>query len=137
MIASNVWLITERSQLRNENDQFKIKFDEFKIEMSSNFEKMEANFNVTAYNTDVKDSFDNSESDSGMDCHNLTKNFTSLWTQIDDFKIKLDQHDANYEGIKADFNVTGAQITDLKDSFENSEAEKLEMSNTIDKLKVG
>ena len=71
LIASNVWLITERSQLRNE-------IDDFKIETSSNF-----------------------------------------------------------EGMKANFNVTEAQITDLEDSFENSEAEKLEMSNTIDKLKVG
>ena len=92
LIASNVWLITERSQLRNENDEFRTKLDQH----DANFEGMKANFNVTEANdTDLKDSFDNAESDLEMDFQVLTKNLTSLRT------------------------------------------EKLEMSNTIEKLKVG
>ena len=81
LIASNVWLIIERSQLRNENDEFKTKFDQY----DTNFEEIKANFNVTEEHiTNLKDSFDNLKSDVeledniGQDFHNLTKNFTSL-----------------------------------------------------------
>ena len=43
LIASNVWLITERSSLRNENDEFRTKLDQH----DANFEEMKVNFNLS------------------------------------------------------------------------------------------
>ena len=83
-----MWLINERSQLRTEIGEFKSKFDQH----DANFVGIKAYFNVTeAHITDLKDSIDNAESDFEMDFHDLTKNITSLRTDIDEFKMENDE----------------------------------------------
>ena len=67
LIASNAWLITERSQ-------FKTKFDQH----DAYFKEMKANFNATEKHIfDLKDSFDNLQSEFELG-NNLTMNVTSL-----------------------------------------------------------